>query len=1422
MAFLRQLIDNIKMSLRSAHKGYNYQDLTSAFLVCRALCLFDRFNIWVDEKESKSDSLDDLKILVPSVAKYCFQIKHSSNKSLAAQDFQKDGQLSLKKLLEYDESDKSGDKKEYYFILKWSYKEGELPLIRDESALLIGFHFSSYRFNDKKLVDLSRALNLDEQSFKKLVPLFPRIHIVANAPDFNGDFTNPGELEAEMLEQLRFLGLNKFPNNIRKLEDIATSLVSKLCLLRGAAKYSIDSGSFLKAVGIQTDLGKLPEIFDIDRLHFLHRENVCEELADVVKKNNKTICLGEPGSGKSYLIDEFTQYLESIGIQSSKHLMFAGTSDKDAPLRIDPNYLISNIYIGLNEAAKSDVPATKVFGTDIKSLNKLISEIKKPTLLIIDGIDHAYRGSLNKEDLKRLEQTIDQIECNQNVHLLIVSQEIAFLNAKRGFAYYQLPAWNETDIQKLSLLYGLSLDNVDLTKISEKSSGNPLYLTYILKSFDSDGLDTLPAYNGNIKTYYEYLLESSSDTFLFQYLGTIQFEFSVDDFSGITNMGMVAARFLQAYRHILKYSSIDEAFTIYHESFRRFIIERSKAEGIDLRKCYLDIAVWLENQGFFDDDRSYNFLLDSYIRADENEKCLSHCDFDFLIKSVSKGHPIERIKDNLCAFKKASCRSGSYEKYMVVALLNETLASSEEGPFLVPDSDAFIDSFLKLHGERGATLLLDRFQDGARQNLIRYYAYKNGIDLGNIEIKEANYNSYERDMRPCLMVAQKLSEKDGTIRLSPDLTLRSCFDIYESFLELDSAARIEGGDNDYVKMLINASDLENTYPGLIISFDMTNREKVEMISNQAMFLLQFISFSEAMNPSFEEWIAIANRCHYDFLFMLCQLILANRAAYTRLKIDKNLDDFESSVIENISRFKNGTHPFTGKPRACDFSDKMFKTIFVRQLFIPLRYIKKRASEYFKVIVEISDRLSTEFIGSKLGCISLEDVLKETPNYLNDQNASAILNVCKEAVVSSSKYEKYVYLAEQYFVLSNLALPHDETLGKHFFEEGIRCSLCYGYHKDPMIYDLVDAMRNYPDEGAKTHDNFVVFFNMADSLYYRTDGRGVSTSYQNAFRVFSERFPKAAVGYANYARRTMKPDAAGEYACMAIEENFANIDLCTLVDLLIKYDLYFEDRNFYFSAMDLMMDKGDKQSAKRVLELLISHSESLESSKNKVAKINALIKALDIKAKPIIYKPIETVSNSDTLHHSAHLNTLTPQKLASGEISFEAYTTNSIIDSLCKIDLGKEHKEILIKIFADNRWSYRKMIQIATGLQQRKLDVLRECFFCALLFAVSNDGWSKRFTHLEYLVRGMKLNASQCEKDLFLVLERVEMPTYGYSGLIAPLRVCGFKDRADALSKIVFDYSKIRIPNPNTTMISDVFNNNFKTVSEAFGSLLEDN
>jgi hypothetical protein len=258
---------------------------------------------------------------------------------------------------------------------------------------------------------------------------------------------------------------------------------------------------------------------------------------------------------------------------------------------------------------------------------------------------------------------------------------------------FLLPGWQPDDIEslaeKLGLLATLASSGHDdqsanvVQQIAQRSEGNPLYATFVVREVVTRAkggeavdipslIDKIPFRMGDLRRYYDYLFERIEEhqaVSVAETLALLDFGVSQSDLKEIypaeAHRLSVA---LPVLSPILEQASAQGGFRIYHESFRRFVIEKLIAQEASISSRLEPVCNWLDQKGFLSDSRAYRFLLPTMRRANRYREILDRLSPRFIQDSLSNGHPSAAIALNLVVGAEVATRTQNWE---ILARINE-------------------------------------------------------------------------------------------------------------------------------------------------------------------------------------------------------------------------------------------------------------------------------------------------------------------------------------------------------------------------------------------------------------------------------------------------------------------------------------------------------------------------------------------------------------------------------------------------------------------------------------------------------------------------------------------------------------------------------------------------------------------------------
>lgn len=329
-------------------------------------------------------------------------------------------------------------------------------------------------------------------------------------------------------------------------------------------------------------------------------------------------------------------------------------------------------------------------------------------VVIVDGLDHIERVLRDTLTLAPADTQIARdllaLKLPKNVSVLIGSQPGDHITQiSHSGTVVSVPAWEEPEVEaflgriplgkKLKTLRLRAEDRKELVaELAKRSQGNALYCTYLCRELElrleaSPSaellrlLRALPENDGKLSTYYEFLLGSLDDggRLVGEVMGLIDFGITPEELQEIFPLfcGRVDG-ILKQLMPILERTRGQGGLRIYHESFRRHLLEKSDAQPGSLGATLREVIAWLDGKGFLTDPRAFRFLLPNLVRADRASEVFARIDRDFVVKAVLEGHPNTAIAANLSLYARISASVGDFPQLVRAGELARALGSCED------------------------------------------------------------------------------------------------------------------------------------------------------------------------------------------------------------------------------------------------------------------------------------------------------------------------------------------------------------------------------------------------------------------------------------------------------------------------------------------------------------------------------------------------------------------------------------------------------------------------------------------------------------------------------------------------------------------------------------------------------------------------
>lgn len=747
------------MSLNNAHEGYDYQDLIISYFILREILDGNIDSIFSIDKKNTSgdipDRFDDL-VITNGVRIQRKQIKYSNeetSKTLIKDYLSNDSSysLALHKLFETWKELKTSDT-EFRLCLAWEEPTDEditrVLEVRPNISSFDNFPTKVYQINLDLLWEenpetfnrwdsLSRYVKNNNTDRNEFVEFCNDLLIEVNLPKASLKFENPSDLEVILIGQAQRLGIEQYPNDDIYIPDFLVRL-AKITGRYRTRSAQISANEILTELRVRTDFGRIEQRFEIDQSKNITSDEKNRLFIENAITNNKTLLLGEPGSGKSWFLTNLIEYLAAQNHAVIRHYCFTSTEDSSFDKRVSSDVFFGNLISDIERHfPKIKQEKKQLYASNLTELNLLLAAVDRPLIIIVDGLDHINRVLKTSATLSiektRIIDYISQMELPRNVKIILGSQpanEIETLTENFGFISTKIPKWDIGNTKELIHKFGcanIQVDGQDLSAlIHEKSEGSPLYLTYILKTLGDhktitkEFIDTLPKYEFNLKNYYEYLTQQIGNNTTAEILSCLEFAVSKKELKEIIPMKHHFNSDMKVLAPVILENSSRGGIKLYHDSFRRFNIEKLSSIA-DLNDIYEFIIVWLRNNDFYENDKAYRYLLKYLILSEKFDEVSRYADNNFLPKSLYFAHPESLVKNNYKSFLHVAEKSQNWPLFIYASELHRAISttnSEEHRNQFLESFELYFEAICSIYGPDKANALLFFNEDKNYSNRI--------------------------------------------------------------------------------------------------------------------------------------------------------------------------------------------------------------------------------------------------------------------------------------------------------------------------------------------------------------------------------------------------------------------------------------------------------------------------------------------------------------------------------------------------------------------------------------------------------------------------------------------------------------------------------------------------------------------------------
>lgn len=1387
------------MTLDKAHEGYEYQDLLTVYFILKEILDETNSEFIIDRKEFEGDKLDDL-LIRNKEGGFKKQIKYSGEST--NHTFAKDNisagstyDLSLDSLYKSWLKHPKKESTEFRLCLAWNEPVDDLLNFLEtveSRESFTGFPTKIFKVKGETLWPEGQQPHSSWRNFRREATLIDRstflkfcenFIIEVGLPKFSLNLNNPGNLEQLVLMQVQMIGVGVFPNNHLRPTEFVLHLIAIVKRARSKGIPIFVSGIFHE-LNIKTDFGKINQVFPVVQSENLSQKKKVEEFINKIHPFQKVLITGEPGSGKSWFIENIQRFLKGKNFKVIRHYCYINLDDSLQQERIKLNTFYGNlIHEIVNAYPELKRLKRKKFASNLTELNILLENIKEPTYMFIDGLDHINRvfhfrqfTDIPLDDVSIVEN-IQQLNTSPFVKIIVSTQNIPELDKFDDFKKFLIPEWNESEIICLLLKLGIpngTLENREKLShfLLKKSTGNPLYIKYLLDEIKRrpENIETLPAYSFNLKDYYQYLmsyLNKRED--VAQVLSGVNFRLNITDLEEITGSGNFVADSIKILMPVLKPNFSHSGYIIYHESFRRFIIEELKANSVSVEhKVFQPVINWFAKNDFFAHQKTYRYSLGYLYDSGKHKEILKLLNHTFVTKSILHGQSWELIEANYKYFVKAAC---ALKNFASVVLLNEInkILSTAKNDFLQL-FPLYIESLGKTYGfqyvseylifegmpsftiEEGLKacyiceenqvaapwgLYMNFFQKTVKKDYFGYYV-RGLLSLRN----EKKLNSIAIKIKKKSLEAYGVIFRQEFQKHKPTDYVEALAEKYKNIkLILNQAENIEIANRDEVLQI--ADEL------LKFKYCFTNEvvvlekflSSIRLLKDEKL-LVELIDKFKGQN-----WF-------YNWIIYCLKLAL--------LKLDDKLSYFK--IKEAFNYLQYTTEPFRGKPRTCDLYSAHH--IIYESLQDGLRLINspEEWKSIIDILVKVSDGTTTSLQRSLGGPLSTDTLFKLLSEFACDNNRMYIVTTFQELSKEKEEYHLHSDIAEYNFRLASLhGSANDKNKALEFFKKGVEYSLAYTMRKDLTLIDAINGIEFYASiQPKKALEDLKTVRVLVDSAVAHTDGKETNHFPNMWFEQFLKiDFHNAAL-YLLHELRDSRFDWRAEKSlvdllCQANGTVDPIVEFYLVMTLPIKESEKFI--NYCFN-LHKILEPTQPDFAKKLMTKIITisqprHNKSL--SEELIGKVNEKIysggydEAFLVPAPKKYNPPPKKETFKDQMLIRKEFSLMSEIELLNyfeetGVLEKDLHSLHFFFRQLKEVT--ESSKQLIQTIVIKNNRSYSDKIDVDPVFSSQD-DI--ECYYWVCRFVYDVGGWFEKFVNEKAFLKAHSINAEKAFSYLWELL-----------------------------------------------------------------------
>lgn len=1205
-------------NLGQAHKGYLYQDLVTAYHY--GLSLVERITaVAADYKTHRDDCFDDLHLRNELGRKSRLQFKHSDGEIEFSQSHLNSDsyRLRLDRLVSSWKNDPEAQiTDEYRVCVTWKRPTDPADLALFVPSSVSGtfgsYSTTCYRINvdyvwpedeEPKLSCLSDVARSDFLSFAELFTL------ELECPSASLELERPGELEVLLFDVLENrIGFGRFPNRHLGPTEAAARLVVNAIRARimGASgeDSTMSSQVISSRLGLVTDFGRVSQEFPFRPRDYVSRPAFHNRLVESVDQGGIVVLEGSPGAGKSWELTALADTLRERGDVVACHYCYLEPGDREVQKRITLDVFYGNLIAGIIDASPSSFDSSAPrYSAGAEELQSLFDEVElneaQRLVVIVDGLDHIARVLPDAPTVAFEETEIARdllaLSLPSSVSVVVGSQpgdHIAQL-VEEGRSL-TVPPWDDDAVRSLlqrtavdQSVPGLETDgdlrNEFVSDLVERSEGNALYCTYLCREVEyqivNDIADDpvavlreLPPSAGDLASYYDYLLGSLDEgsALVAETLGLIEFGITLSELGEVYPiLSSQLPELIDRLAPILERSLGRGGMRIYHESFRRHILEGARMNEEPLGPKLRGVIEWLNERGFLRDARAFRYYLPNLVRADREDELFDLITVSFVSDSVAAGHPTPAIEANLALFANAAAKRQDFPKLIRAVELTRSLGTCDENLY---DRYEYYTTFGTIFG---STALSERLvfdgsstmssDDGVR--LCSFCAENGGSPPWHLYLADSSPSESEEELAVSLarLHGRLLAGEDEEMRdrlLDWLRELRSPEDVdpdyakgvidrwaeyagEEDLLDLRREAECEGVLADILDLEFarrtNDEQLRIEAVRRVAQFTDSPSHAIEalLMGAEPSALERFTEELEGIDIGIggrgihesgplERWVvgvriaAVVNvglieaerfRIRGEGWYRLWLEFVIDLANAERLGWSEP-EVAAIQVMSGLRRLASDVNPFSGEPRACDLYRA--RGIIADSLgrALGLLLTEEQWREALDLLKTISDGTTTTISRSPGGPLTQSSLVELVLPFVAEAEFREVIRESIEPLVEQQQVSNLynVVASDEMSFAKLLSSIGDHSAAVEHWEEACRNLCAYGMRKDMTIFDLLEGVAGLEEAGhSGDFSRFARVLSLVYAVILHTDGSETRHSVSSWFEEFV-RSNQAASGW----------------------------------------------------------------------------------------------------------------------------------------------------------------------------------------------------------------------------------------------------------------------------------------------------------------------